>query len=124
MLWLYRTISRSSTRETPFSLTYDIEAVLPPEILVVSLWVTDFDMYTNDMRQCWDLYMLEKKHEAAQLCQVAYKARTENYYNWRVQVNNLKLGEWVVRKNESSHARPQGKLRFTEEGPYKILETH
>ena len=31
ILWTYRTTSRSSTGKTPFSLTYGVEAVIPPE---------------------------------------------------------------------------------------------
>lgn len=48
--------------------------------------------------------MLEEKQEAARRRQAAYKNCTENYYNRGVQVKNLKVEEWVVRKNEFSHA--------------------
>lgn len=32
ILWAYKTISKSATRETPFSLAYGTEAVIPIEI--------------------------------------------------------------------------------------------
>lgn len=32
VLWAYRTTLRRSTRETPFSMTYDAEAVIPVEV--------------------------------------------------------------------------------------------
>lgn len=111
ILWSYRTTSSSSTRETPFSLTYGTKAVLPLEILRRSLWVTGLDANTNEAEQHQDLDVLDEKREAAQLRQAAYKARTENYYNMCVRVKNFKVGEWVLRKNKSSHAQPQGKIR-------------
>ena len=39
-LWAYRTSFRTSTRATPYSLVYDMEALLPVEIEIVSLRVT------------------------------------------------------------------------------------
>lgn len=48
ILWLYRTTSRSCTGETPFSLTYDTEAVFPLENKSESLGVIEFDVNTNE----------------------------------------------------------------------------
>lgn len=120
----YCTTSRSSTGETPFSLIYGTKAFLPLEILEGSLWVTDFKENDNEVERHQDLDTLNEEHEAAKLCQAAYKACTKNYHNMRVQMKNFNVGEWVLRKNESSHAQPQGKLSVTWEGPYKIVETH
>lgn len=75
-LWLYRTTSRSSTRETPFSLTYDIEAILPLEIISIYFQVTEFDANTNEVEQHQDLDVPDEKPEATDLYQEAYKART------------------------------------------------
>ena len=38
VLWAYRTTARSATRETPFSLAYETEAVVPVEIWLVPKW--------------------------------------------------------------------------------------
>ena len=37
VLWAYRTTSRTSTRETPFSLAYGVEAMIPVEVDIPSL---------------------------------------------------------------------------------------
>ena len=37
VLWAYRTIARTPTRETPFRLTYGTEAVIPVEVGVTSI---------------------------------------------------------------------------------------
>ena len=37
VLWAYRTTSRTLTGETPFSMAYDVEAMVPVEVRVPSL---------------------------------------------------------------------------------------
>lgn len=64
VLLSYRKNSRSSTGETPFTLTYDLEAVPSLEILSKSLQVTGFDANTNEAEHLQDLDVLDKKREA------------------------------------------------------------
>ena len=47
VLWAYRTTPRRSTGETPFSLTYGAEAVIPTEVNLCSARVTEFDPVQN-----------------------------------------------------------------------------
>jgi len=37
VLWAYRTTAKTPTRETPFSLTYDTEAVIPVKVGITNL---------------------------------------------------------------------------------------
>ena len=37
VLWAYKTTARSTTRETPFSLAYGYEAMVPVELAIGSL---------------------------------------------------------------------------------------
>ncbi|KAL5574962.1 hypothetical protein UlMin_016661 [Ulmus minor] len=48
VLWAYRTTSRTTTRETPFSMTYGTEAVIPLEVGEPSFRTTQFGSQTND----------------------------------------------------------------------------
>ena len=48
VLWAYRTTTRTPTRETPFNLTYGIEAVIPVKIGLTSLRKEFFDKHNND----------------------------------------------------------------------------
>lgn len=64
VLLSYRTNSRSSTGETPFTLTYDLEAVPSLKILSKSLQVTGFNANTNEAEHRQDLDVLDKKREA------------------------------------------------------------
>ena len=47
VLWAYRTTPRRSTGETPFSLTYGAEAVIPTEVSLYSARVAGFDPVQN-----------------------------------------------------------------------------
>lgn len=85
---------------------YVTEAILPLEITSRSLRVIEFDVNTNEVELYQDLDILNENWEVPQLCQAAYKAHTENFYNMRVRVRNFKVEEWVLRKNDSSHGQP------------------
>ena len=47
-LWAYHTTPRRSKGETPFSLTYGAEAVIPTEVNLCSARVVGFDPVQND----------------------------------------------------------------------------
>ena len=47
VLWAYHTTPRRSTGETPFSLTYGVEAVIPTEVSLCSARVAGFDLVQN-----------------------------------------------------------------------------
>ena len=48
VLWAYRTTARTPTGETPFRLTYGIEAVIPVEVGVISIRREVFNEESND----------------------------------------------------------------------------
>ena len=48
VLWTYRTTPRRSTRETPFSMTYGTETVIPLEIGFPTLRTNSFNSRDND----------------------------------------------------------------------------
>ena len=48
VLWTYRTMPRKSTRETPFSMTYGAETVIPLEAGFPMLKTSTFSLSNND----------------------------------------------------------------------------
>ena len=48
VLWTYQTMPRRSTGETPFSMTYGAEAIIPLEIGFPTLRTSSFDPSNND----------------------------------------------------------------------------
>ncbi|GKA97831.1 reverse transcriptase domain-containing protein [Tanacetum coccineum] len=51
VLWAHRTMPKSSNGETPFSLIYGLEAVIPIEISMETKRVQDFDPKENEKRR-------------------------------------------------------------------------
>ena len=48
ILWAYRTVARTPTREIPFRLTYGSEAVILAEVGLTSYMVHNHDEFKND----------------------------------------------------------------------------
>ncbi|KAL5581863.1 hypothetical protein UlMin_014305 [Ulmus minor] len=71
VLWAYRTTCRTSTNETPLSMTYGTEAVVPTEIGEPSFRVEQFDPEFNVEGLSLNLDLLEIKRDNAQIRMVA-----------------------------------------------------
>ena len=56
---------RRSTRETPFSLTYGAEAVIPVEVNVCNARIDGFNPVQNELMMMEHLDLLEEYREAA-----------------------------------------------------------
>lgn len=47
VIWAYRTTQRRATKETPFTLVYGIEAVIQPELDLITNIVANFEIKEN-----------------------------------------------------------------------------
>ncbi|GFS29293.1 hypothetical protein Acr_00g0006120 [Actinidia rufa] len=81
ILWAYHTTSRIPTGETPYSMVFGTESVIPVEIGMPSFRVLTFDKETNEAELRHNLDLLEERRESAQLRQTAYKCQVAKYYN-------------------------------------------
>ena len=61
VLWTYKTTTRTPTGETPFSLSYGYEAMVPVEIGMSSLRRENYDPDQNNLLQRCELNFLEEK---------------------------------------------------------------
>ncbi|GJW80954.1 hypothetical protein Tco_0144929 [Tanacetum coccineum] len=89
---------KTSNEDTPFSLPYSTEAVIPVEIRMTSL------------------------REKDAIREAKSKARMEKYYNVKVRSTTFRPGYFVYRSNEASHAKEGGKLGPKWEGLYEVVE--
>ncbi|GJZ08660.1 reverse transcriptase domain-containing protein [Tanacetum coccineum] len=122
VLWAYRTMIKSSNGDTPFSLTYGTEAVIPAEIGMPTLRTVEVDMVQNDEALEINLDLLEERREQAAIREEISKAKMEKYYNSKVRSTSFKPGELVSRSNDASRAKEVGKLGPKWEGPYEVME--
>ncbi|GJX16675.1 reverse transcriptase domain-containing protein [Tanacetum coccineum] len=65
VLWAHRTMIKSSNEETPFSLTYGTEAVIPTKIGMPTLRTAEMDLTKNDEALGINLDLIEEKREQA-----------------------------------------------------------
>ena len=71
VLWTYRTTPRRSTGETPFSMTYGAEAVIPLETGFLTSRTSSFNLRDNDEQLTKSLDLIQEKKENA-MVQLAY----------------------------------------------------
>ncbi|KAL0324912.1 UNVERIFIED_CONTAM: hypothetical protein Sradi_5060500 [Sesamum radiatum] len=120
VLWAYRTTPRTTTGETPFSLSYGIEAVAPAEIGELSWRVKHYDLEANEQCLRMNLDFVEDVRKKASVRAAMYKARMAKAYNSKVRPRNFQVGDLLLRKAEASG--PIRKLDSKWEGSYKVTE--
>ncbi|XP_070021785.1 uncharacterized protein [Nicotiana sylvestris] len=114
VLWAYRTTTKISTGETPFSLVYGAEALIPVEIREPSTRLTQASEESNGEEMRINLYLLEGKREAALIRMAAQKQIIERYYNQKARLRFFKIGDFVLKKVfQSTKAANAGKLSPT-----------
>ena len=119
VLWVYRTTARTPTWETPFRLTYGTEAVIPVEVGVTSTRRAAFSEEGNDDKLRLNLDCLDEVRDKASSRMTKYQQKMAEYYNKRVKLRQLDIGDLVLRKVTPATKDPnQGKLGPMWEGPY------
>nr|XP_011463607.1 PREDICTED: uncharacterized protein LOC105351323 [Fragaria vesca subsp. vesca] len=93
VLWAIRTTAIETTGETPFSMAFGTEAVLPIETSIPSGKVKNFDATTNEEGLCLNIDLIVEKRERADLHNQVYKQRVARHYNSKVRTRMLGLGD-------------------------------
>ena len=123
VLWSYRTTPRIPTGETPFSLAFGTEAVVPAEIGMPTYRVQHFNPECNDDLQLQNLDFLEEKQDQAMIRVAAYQGRVARYYNARVKNRRFRVGDLVLKKVLPNMQDPGvGTLGPNWEGPYIVKD--
>ena len=115
-------MARTPTRETPFRLTYGIEAVISVEVAVTSVRRETFSEECNDDELRLNLDCLDEVRGKVSSKMTKYQLKMAEYYNKRVKLRRLDTGDLVLRKTTTATKDPtQGKLGPTWEGPYRVV---
>ena len=91
-------MGETPTRETPFRLTYGIEAVIPVEVGVTSIRRKVFNEESNDDHLRINLDFLDEVREKASIKMTIYQQKMADYYNKRVKLRRLDIGDLVLCK--------------------------
>nr|GEV30126.1 reverse transcriptase domain-containing protein [Tanacetum cinerariifolium] len=85
VFWDHRTMIKSNHGDTPFSLTYGTETVIPTEIGMPTYRTAAVDVVNNDEELRLNLDLLEERRERATICEAKAKSKMTKYYNARVR---------------------------------------
>ena len=122
VLWTHRTMVKKSTGETPFTLAYGVEAVIPLEVGIPTTRTTDFEVETNEDNLRKDPYLLEERRDLAIVRLASYQQRIKREHDKNIKPRVFQVGDLVLRKVTANTRRPnEGKLGPNWEGPYKVI---
>ena len=122
-LWGYRTSIRTATGQTPYSLTYGMEAVLPIELEIPSLRVilenevNEIDWVQNRYNE---LALLDERRLKAMEHIRAYQKRMARAFDKRVKPRDIKVGDLVLKVKPPNQFSPLGKWAPMWIGPYVV----
>ncbi|XP_029148352.1 uncharacterized protein [Arachis hypogaea] len=118
VLWSYRTTEQSATGETPFRLTYGVDAVIPVEIGKPSP-----RLLLAGMSEAVEKDLIEETREMAHLTETALKQRIALRYNAKILKRDIEERDLILRRNDIGVPTPgEGKLATNWEGPYRVRE--
>ena len=98
MLWAYLTIPRCSTGETPFSMIYGAEAVIPMETGLPTFRIVMFELGEIDQLLCKHLDLIEESRDVASVRLANYQQRICLRYRKGIKNREFIPRDLVLRK--------------------------
>ena len=121
VLWAYRTTARTTTRETPFRLTYGADAVIPTEVGLTSYRVQNYMEDKNEEAMRLQLDLMDKARATVEQRLARYQNLMSKHYNAKIRHRDFQIKDLVLQKVLGAAKDPsQGKLGPNWEGPYRI----
>ncbi|XP_074337439.1 uncharacterized protein LOC141674629 [Apium graveolens] len=115
------TTPKMSTGQTPYSLIYGTEAVLPTEVMIPT---TRYGLLTSDVNNrelSHEKDTMDELREMVKIRLVSYQQRVNNTYNKHVHIRTFRVGDMVLREMfQNTVDVMAGKFADTWEGPYFI----
>ena len=123
VLWAYRTTPRKATNETPYSLAFGFEAVIPLEVGLPTIRTEAYNTSNNNEVLARDLDLAEERRENALIRMADYQKQLAKSFNQKVQRREFEVGSLVLRRVVGNTKDPtDGKLAPNWEGPYKVIK--
>ncbi|XP_068461695.1 uncharacterized protein [Phaseolus vulgaris] len=121
VLWAYRCTPQSTTQETPYSLTYGTEAMIPVEIGEPSLRRQTLDLDLNKESLLVGLDLINELRDKYKIREEACKIRAARRYNSKVKPRSYQKGDLVWRMRSDAR-KDGGKFSSNWEGPFRISD--
>ncbi|XP_074306236.1 uncharacterized protein LOC141641478 [Silene latifolia] len=98
VLWADRTAPKVATGQTPFSLVFRAEAVIPSEVKVHTHRYECLTEERNQVEMASNLDTVDELRTSAQIRMASYRQTVARSYNKNVKVGTLQVGDLVLRK--------------------------
>ena len=98
VLWAYGTTPHRSTGETPFSMSYGADVVIPIETGFPTLRTQSFNPSHNDEFLEKMLDLIEERRDSAMVQLAYYQHKLKQGYDAKVKPRPLEPGDFVLRK--------------------------
>jgi len=98
ILWAYHTTPQSTTKETPFSLVYGSDAMIPIEIQENSPRFQNFVVEESNEERKVNLNLLDELREEARIKAEALKRMVEYKYSSKLRPRQFQVTDLVMRK--------------------------
>ncbi|KAM2403239.1 hypothetical protein ACFX1X_031022 [Malus domestica] len=93
VLKAYRTTKRKPTGESPFSLAYGTEAVIPTEVGLPTVRTLVVENGENNQQLAHNLDLVDEQREIAALRLANYQNQVAAYFNKRVKSKRFRVGK-------------------------------
>nr|KYP47653.1 Transposon Ty3-G Gag-Pol polyprotein [Cajanus cajan] len=121
VLWAYRCTPQSTTKETPFRLTYGTDAMVPVEVGEPSFRRQYFQENTNDISLRAEVDMVDEVRVRAEIIAEACKQRMTRRFNSNLIKRSFKEGDLVWRVQGTTRRNSkEGKLAANWDGPFRV----
>jgi len=120
IVWAYHTTEQSGTHETPFSLVYGCDAMIPVEIQESSPRFQNFVAEESNEERRMNFDLLDEVREEAWVKAEAVKRRVERKYNSRIRLRQFRDGDLVMRKAHQYEMENKLSPKWT--GLFRITE--
>ena len=119
IVWAYHTTEQSRTHETPFSLVYGCDAMIPVEIQESWPRFQNFVAADSNEERRLNLDLLDEVREEVRVQVEAVKRRIERRYNSKVMPRQFRGGD-LMRKAHQYEMENKLSPKWT--GPFRITE--
>ena len=112
VLWMYRTTPRRSTGETPFSIIYGSEAVIPLETSFPTMRSNQFNSSSNKQLLSTNLDLAKERREVTNVRLAQYQQMLRQGYEKGIKVRTFVQRDLVLRRVVGNMKNPfLGKAR-------------
>jgi len=106
--------------ETPFSLVYGSDAMIPVEIHESSPCFLGFVVEESNEERKVNLDLIDEAREEARIKAEAVKRRVERQYSSKVKLRQFQVGDLVMRKAHPYELENKFSPKWT--GPFRVIK--